>query len=316
MFHPRCYSRGLDGLQYQSTSTSPPFASCCWRDAPALFLQSQPLRNTHHPDTLLCSYRIRSQSPTCAITSEDGGASWPSTSVDWGSIATSTIEDTQTYTTTYNGSDTYTSSAVTLDNENTVAEDVGVIGGANHNHGILHGLNLMINDGNWRVDTNGNITGGQTEAFAASGAHMHLPHQHIVNVGNHQHSVTIPSHFHNVTIPEHFHTVNVPSHTHRVNIPPHSHSIDLPDHTHDIEFGIHQGETAREISIRVDGNLVPIDMAALDNIDIRQFLRTDGGGRILRGAFHRIEIVPDRMTRISAMIFLSIFTNSRRGGIS
>ena len=150
--------------------------------------------------------------------------------------------------------------------------------------------------------------------------HHHLmPHDHTVPghthdfiIPAHSHQVTIPGHSHTVTIPAHGHSVTIPSHQHNVVIPAHSHNITMPDHIHEIEFGIFTGTRAVGISIRVDGNLVPIE-GDLNNVNIIPFLRRDGGGRIVRNAWHTLEIVPDTLTRISASIFLNIFTNSRGG---
>jgi len=149
-------------------------------------------------------------------------------------------------------------------------------------------------------------------------AHSHsftIPaHSHTVTIPSHSHTVTIPAHAHSVTIPAHSHSVTIPAHSHTVTIEAHSHNVTIPNHTHAIEFGIFEGTAAQQLSIRVDGNLIPINMQQLDHIDIRPFLSRDGGGRIRRNTWHRLEIVPDRMTRINAQIFLNIFTNSRGGG--
>ena len=141
-------------------------------------------------------------------------------------------------------------------------------------------------------------------------------HSHTVTIPPHQHTVTIPAHGHSVTIPNHSHSVTIPNHSHTVTIDPHSHSVTIPDHTHEIEFGIFQGTTAQSISIRVDNNTVPLPPSqSLDHIDARPFLRTGSGGRIARGSWHRLEIVPDQMTRVAAWLFMRFTTNSRGGGI-
>ena len=160
-----------------------------------------------------------------------------------------------------------------------------------HSHGMAH------------THMGGNHTHGM--------AHTHTGGNHTHGMA-HTHSVPIPGHSHTVTIPAHGHSVTIPAHTHQVTIPPHYHSITLPDHTHDIEFGIVQGLRAESVSIRVDGNAVPIT-GSLDDIDIRPFLRRDGGGRVLRNTWHRLEIVPDRQTRISGIVAI-IFSSNSRGG--
>jgi len=194
-----------------------------------------------------------------------------------------------TETTTSGGGETATSSAVTLLPANMQVEDDGGVGAANHNHGIARGTPWVMGITVTR-DSTGVITDVAPQyhgwSWTPSGAHKHEPHSHNVTIHPHSHNVTVPAHSHNVTV---------------------------PDHTHEIEFGIFQGSAAQSISIRVDNNLIPV-LSDLNNIDLIPFLRKDGGGRIVRGAWHRLEIVPDRLTRISAQIFFNIFTNSRGGG--
>ena len=61
--------------------------------------------------------------------------------------------------------------------------------------------------------------------------------------------------------------------------------------------------------------------AALRTVNIRDtevniipYLSKDGGGKIQRGTWHEVEIVPNRLTRINASIFIQLFTQSRGGG--
>jgi len=168
----------------------------------------------------------------------------------------------------------------------------------------------------WRNTDSANVpeTGGGSHRHSIPWLHVHnIPaHSHTVTIPAHQHSVTIPAHNHTVTIPAHSHSVTIPSHQHQVTISAHNHNITIHDHTHAIDFGIFQGERADSIGIRVDGNTVPIT-ADLNHINIIPFLRRDGGGRVVRNAWHRLEIVPNRQTRISGAVFLNIFTNSRGG---
>lgn len=140
---------------------------------------------------------------------------------------------------------------------------------------------------------------------------------HSHGVENHGHSATVSGHSHNMShthsIGTHSHTVNIPSHTHSLSIPAHTHNMTLSDHTHDIQFGIYLGTSASKIDIKVDGKAMPT-ITDLNNIDIIKYLSTDSGGKITRDTWHKIEITPDRLTRISAYLFLDIFTNSRGGG--
>jgi len=226
-----------------------------------------------------------------------GGGTTESTTSGGGTTESTTSGGGTTESTTSGGGVTATSTAVTLTPQNTTADDQGGLGAANHNHGLPNERLVIgvtvIRDGDGRVT---NVMPVTTEhRFTASGAHRHEEHSHNVTIQAHSHSVTIPAHSHSVTISAH------------------SHNVTIPDHIHEIEFGIFQGTTAQGISIRVDNNLIPV-LSDLNNINIVQFLRKDGGGRIVRGVWHRLEIVPDRLTRISAQLFLNIFTNSRGGG--
>lgn len=140
-------------------------------------------------------------------------------------------------------------------------------------------------------------------------------HAHVLDRHRHPHNhrVDIPDHRHDFTIRDHRHDIDIPDHDHNVSIPNHNHSVQIPDHTHNLEFGIYRGTVADSVSIKVDGNIIPTASAGED-IDIVKYLSVDNAGKIQRNTWHTIEIVPNRMTRIVANIFMQIFTNSRGGG--
>ena len=112
----------------------------------------------------------------------------------------------------------------------------------------------------------------------------------------------------------HSHSVDIPSHTHDFTIPDHTHDITLPDHTHEIEYGIYEGPTPTQVTIKVDGNTVPITSTSSDDVDLIPYLSKDGGGRIQRGTWHTIEIIPDDLGRIVASVYIQLFVQSRGGG--
>ena len=130
--------------------------------------------------------------------------------------------------------------------------------------------------------------------FAPSGAHTHPGHTHTV--GSHTHSVSA-------------HTHRVSAHTHTVKA--HTHTVQ--DHTHKIEFGIYEGARASSATIKVDGVEIPAP-ASYDNLDIVEYLKTDGSGKIQRNAWHTIQILPNSMSRIVGAVFMQTFCNSRGGG--
>ena len=53
--------------------------------------------------------------------------------------------------------------------------------------------------------------------------------------------------------------------------------------------------------------------ASRSEVDVTQYLEMENG-RIKRGVWHEIEIVPDKLTRIEANLFVQLFVQSRGGG--
>lgn len=180
-----------------------------------------------------------------------------------------------------------TSSSTSLRSSNTInSSDNGGSGGENHNHGLARGDRLAL------IDYNNNIIGGVN--FVPSGAHTHPGHTHTV--GSHTHSVSA-------------HTHSVSAHTHTVKA--HTHTVQ--NHTHKIEFGIYEGARASSATIKVDGVEIPAP-ASYDNLDIVEYLKTDGSGKVQRNAWHTIQILPNSMSRIVGAVFMQTFCNSRGGG--
>ena len=56
-----------------------------------------------------------------------------------------------------------------------------------------------------------------------------------------------------------------------------------------------------------------MDASGRDEVDVTQYLEMQDG-RIKRGVWHEIEIVPDKLTRIEANLFVQLFVQSRGGG--
>lgn len=139
-------------------------------------------------------------------------------------------------------------------------------------------------------------------ALSMDAHHHQMFHSHRVSIPSHRHSVTVPSHTHDFSVPAHSHTVNIPEHTHNVEA-----------HTHDIEFGIYEGETATAATIIVDGTELPA-ISDYDDINIIDYLATDGSGKITRNTWHTIKVKPNKMSRIVGAVFAQTFCASRGGG--
>lgn len=177
-----------------------------------------------------------------------------------------------------------TSSGTALESSNILPNETN--GQAVHNHGLSSGAKLAI------VDSSLKIVG--YESFVWSGAHIHPAHTHRIS----DHTHRVDSHTHRVSA----HTHTVPAHTHTVQ-----------NHTHAIQFGIYEGQRASRATIRVDGNVLPAQ-SGYDNIDIVAYLSKDDSGKIQRGTWHTIEVLPDTMSRIVGAVFSQTFCNSRGGG--
>lgn len=171
-----------------------------------------------------------------------------------------------------------------------------------------------------------------TEIVAASdgdrpreaGGHYHLvrfptslwEHNHSFSVPAHSHSVSVPAHSHSFSTPNHSHNVTVPSHTHDITVPNHTHDITLPDHAHAIDYGIYKlQEKPSKVTIKVDGNTLPITSTNGEMIDLIPYLQKEtGSGKVARGRWVSIEITPDRLARVNATVIGRLFIQSRVGG--
>lgn len=117
---------------------------------------------------------------------------------------------------------------------------------------------------------------------------------------------------HSHSIKPHKHSMSLIPHSHRVNISSHTHSFSLPEHTHAMVYGIYDGGKASSVSILVDGNA--LSLSGETEIDIAKHLTKDSNGKIKRGSWHEIKIVPNALTRIEANLFVQTFIQSIGGG--
>lgn len=187
--------------------------------------------------------------------------------------------------------------------------------GSAHTHSMGHWHNMDAHSHSVGAHTHGMSHWHALDAHTHGlGAHTHgmihrheHDHYHLVNV-----AVTIPAQ--DITIPAHSHVFETSDHTHRVSTPEHAHDLTLGDHTHEIVYGIYEGGTASKVTLKVDGNAVPESALTGSEIDIVAYLAKDEDGKITRGAWHEIEIVPDRLTRIEANLFVQTFVQSVGGG--
>lgn len=156
------------------------------------------------------------------------------------------------------------------------------------------------------------VTQDMTTGWEDDHTHSVPTHSHGMNHIHRLASFTIPPL--SIEIPAHGHNVRIPGHNHSVDIPAHTHDVTLPEHTHGIVYGIYEGGRASSVTILVDGTAVPASEVSKREIDVSSWLSKDGNGRIRRGAWHEIQIVPDALTRIEANLTAQVFVQSVGGG--
>ena len=132
--------------------------------------------------------------------------------------------------------------------------------------------------------------------------------------GHGEHNHMIPAHSHGLnghthTVPTHRHPI--PAHRHE--LAGHTHIVNASAHTHESVYGIYTGTTATKATLKVDGVQRFVDASSRSEVDVTQYLEMENG-RIKRGVWHEIEIVPDKLTRIEANLFVQLFVQSRGGG--
>lgn len=138
-----------------------------------------------------------------------------------------------------------------------------------------------------------------TDEASGSGSHKHRYQHYHRSVG----SLTIPPM-----------SMTISSHQHSVSVPAHGHSFEVPDHEHDIAYGIYEGPRAERCVLTVDGSVVGSVTTDTDELDITQYLDTDADGRIQRGSWHEIEILPASLTRVRWNLFVQMSVAARGGG--
>ena len=136
-------------------------------------------------------------------------------------------------------------------------------------------------------------------------------HTHSVSVPSHTHSVSLPSHTHSVSLPSHTHSVTISAHTHSITISNHTHSITIPDHTHSIEQGIFTFGNPTSAGLYING-VYKAAVEADTEMDITQYL-LNNQGKINRGAWHSIEVLPNDKAYITIDMVVQGFIQSRGG---
>ena len=104
------------------------------------------------------------------------------------------------------------------------------------------------------------------------------------------------------------------SHTHKVELDDHTHKVTLDNHTHDIVYGIYEGSQASSVTVKVDGTTVPASVFSGGEGDVVAYMSKDADGKVTRGAWHTVQLVPNGLTRIEATLYAQCFVQSVGGG--
>ncbi len=248
-----------------------------------------------------------------------GGAVVNSTSAGGGVVNSTSSGGGSTQTSSSGGGGAFTSEA----GGGSVASSSN---GGNHRH-MMFGFQSTIGDNTGGMEYRNYISaiddgGGAIGSALPTGAEMDLwtytadgNHSHTTSIPSHKHQVNVPNHSHSVSIPDHSHQINIPNHVHEISIPNHSHTITLPDHIHDIQHGIYKlSERPSRVTIKVDGNEVPVTSTSAENVNLEPYLSKDNSGKIERNKWHVITITPDKLGRVNANVISRLFIQSRTGG--
>lgn len=172
--------------------------------------------------------------------------------------------------------------------------------------------------GSGEVYVGGTVSGVRTtysDSYASTGTaegHSHTMRNHAHSFSgtssSHTHGM---SHTHRVSIPSHSHSFSVGAHTHSVSIPSHTHSVSILDHTHGIEQGIFEFGGANGATIWVNGQEKGA-MGTDHDVDLTEWLLNEDG-KIDRGRWHKVEVVPDELAYVTIDIYIQGFVQSRGG---
>ena len=257
------------------------------------------------------------------VTSAGGGGGTATSASGGGGTATSASGGGGTVTSTSGGGTTATSGASGSSQQYTGYSAAGGVTAYTGNSGRTSGSPYYAQYDSHNHSyirppydaTGGSYNYGWHRHWHAINAHTHSVtisgHSHNVTISSHSHSVSLPSHTHSVSLPSHTHSVTITAHTHSITISNHTHSITIPDHTHNIEQGIFTFGNPTSAGLYING-VYKAAVEADTEMDITQYL-LNNQGKINRGAWHSIEVLPNDKAYITIDMVVQGFIQSRGG---
>ena len=120
-----------------------------------------------------------------------------------------------------------------------------------------------------------------------------------------------PPHTHEIHLQgKHMHYLNLEDHTHKVKVPSHYHDFEISDHTHSIEPGIYRFGGVNNFALLVNNVEKARYVRDTEELNITQML-VNNKGRIDRGKWHSIKILPTTLGYISIDLYIQGFIQSR-----
>lgn len=120
-----------------------------------------------------------------------------------------------------------------------------------------------------------------------------------------------PAHIHEMHLPErHMHYLNIEDHTHKFQIDDHEHEFEIPGHTHSIEPGIFRFGGVNNFALLVNNVTKARYVRDTEELNITQML-VNNKGRIERGKWHSIKVLPTTLGYISIDLYIQGFIQSR-----
>lgn len=132
-------------------------------------------------------------------------------------------------------------------------------------------------------------------------------HEYMEYVPTHVHGI---NHTHTVKAPSHTHDFEIPSHRHSFSLPSHKHNVTIPSHTHNIEPGIYFFGGASGFAVSVNGEVKATYDGSGTEIDLTDLL-LGKDGKISRGTWHSVSVIPNAKAYVSIDIFVQGFVQSR-----
>ena len=284
------YSQGatnIDSYQYDDNCDSTHPAVIRFR-FPDEMVRVNSCKLTYETNSFRAYERATKGGGATVVSSSAGGGTTVSSSSGGGTTVSSSSGGGTTVSSSAGGQQT---SSAGGDHRHEMFSAVGFTGNSSPSSSVIlqaaNGHTIMVNDG----------TAAGLSYYTAGSS------------GNHTHSVS--AHTHSVTISPHTHSVTISPHTHSITLEPHTHQITLPDHKHDLEYGIYEyDKMPSKHTIKVDGKSINITALSGDDIDIIPYLSKDSEGKVNRG-FHTLEIVPNDLARVTAIVSVQFFIQSR-----